>query len=295
MVPVLLMAISACTHNIEPDLELSDGFNIQIGSKIVLNKNNIDYYDHAAHFLYLIEGVALDLSMIDESKFWVLGDGQFIFEGVVDPYNYNSDSVFWSNQGFLFFLEQPDNVLKLVYNNDFREIAEQAYDPRNDERVIEALKADGLYHCGLSCVVDTLVRKAEGGLVLRLKLVNNDSFNYYYFDPGKMNFNEYHYFTNGLSLYKWEPFALYQNHVTPVVPSMSPCCWGEDWVSLIKAGETQYIELIYEQFDQVLPGEYCAVFRFHGEMIRPEVGSAIFEQGRMWLGDIQIAQKISIK
>jgi hypothetical protein len=293
---LLIIAMIACTDNTESNLLLSNGFNIQIGSKIVLNTSNIDYYDHSAHYIYLIEGAALDLSMIDESKFWVLGrDKQFVYEGIVDPFNYNSNSVFWSNQGFLFLLDNPGKVLKLVYNNDFREIAEGAYDPRNDNRIIEALKADGLYHCGLSCEIDTVFKNPENGLTLRLKLINNDSFNYYYLDPGKMEFKQYHYFTNGLSLYQWVPFASYHNNVMHVVPEMSPCCWGEDWVSLIRSGETKILELTYDQFDEFPSGRYCAVFRFHGEMIRPVAGSTIFENGRMWLGDIQIAQNVTIE
>lgn len=292
---VLVVVMLSCNIIPEPKVSPGNGFSVVIGGELLLDKENIDYYDFSAHIIYLKDGFCLEGRAADDSRFWVLSGQTTLYEGLLNPDNYIEDSVYWSNQAFIFDECYPENLVRINYNLDFKEIYDQVYDPRNETGIVDALKADDLFHCGLNCTVDTIIRNESGGVTLILELINNDSFNYYYFDPAKMDFNEYHYFTNGLSLYQWSPFARYDNHVSPVTPEMSPCCWGEDWVSLIPSGETRHIELIYEQFDQVPPGEYCAVFRFHGESIKPAEGSTLFESGKMWLGDLVLAQKVHIE
>ncbi len=294
LIAILAIVLSSCWDDkIEPSLELTNGFNIQIGGELVLNSKNIEYYDHSAHLIYLKEGVSLNLYDFKNSKYWVKCGDDCIYEGTVCP---NSDTIF-SRTFDLCSSRYSSNILSIGYNDPSWGKDIDRYDPREDKRIIAALKADGLYHSGLTCTVDTIIRNSSKNLVLKLKLVNTDSFDYFYFDPDKMSAQEFRYFNNGLSLYNWDPFyfACYSDNITVVAPEMSPCCWGEDWVSLIKSGETKILTVTYDNFTEFPAGTYTAVFRFQGEMIKPVSGSTIFDKGKMWLGDIQIAQKIWIR
>jgi hypothetical protein len=288
----LSIVANSCSDNAEPDSQLSDGFNIRIGSSVTLTKSEIDYYDHSSHLIYLKKGVYLDAKTLKDSKFWVLCGKECIYDGVA--FCSNADSIELDSVTLRYENNQV-NYIQLFFLQDFQQIYSHVYDPRNNDRIKQALKDDGIYHPGLTCEIDTIIRMSTHDITLKLKLTNSDSFNYYYFDPDKMDFNEYHYFTNGLSLYQWNPFALYRNNVSTLIPEMNYCCWGEDWISLIKSGETKILNMKYTDFDEFPPGTYCAVYRFHGEMIKPASGSNIFDYGRMWLGDIQLAQKVTIE
>jgi hypothetical protein len=282
----------SCVDNINPDTCKTDGINIQIGSSVSLTKNEIDYYDHSAHYAYLKDGVRLDAKSLKNSKFWVMCGEESIYEGIA--FCSYADSI-GINDLEIRYENNPEQFVRISNIMTFQQIYEQEYDPRNDERIIQVLKDEGLYHPGLTCAIDTIIRESAGKVVLKLRLSNTDSFNYYFLDPDKMDFQQYHYFTNGLSLYQWEPFSSYHNNVKAIVPEMY-CCYGEDWVSLLKSGETKIITITYDQFDDFPPGTYCAVFSFHGEMLKlPDENSNLLDLGKVWLGDIQLAQRITIE
>ena len=167
-------------------------------------------------------------------------------------------------------------------------------DPREDERIVEALKRYNQFHSGLSCEIKSVHYIASNNVKVELILKNNDSFNYYYLDPDKMGVNLFHYFTNGLYVRDFANGELFTHKIKIIHPEPWDT-WKKDWLSLIKSNESKIIKLTYDSFENVIQGQYKATFEFPGLSHQIDKEEIQQDNGRIWLGELNITKDITIE
>ncbi|HJX71919.1 MAG TPA: hypothetical protein VJ346_08205, partial [Bacteroidales bacterium] len=166
-------------------------------------------------------------------------------------------------------------------------------DPRDDERIVAALAKYKQFHCGLKCTIDTVI-PTSSGLTLKFTIANDDSFNYYVLSPDKTGIALFHYFTNGLRISDDMNHQSYGHHIGTLQPDPYDS-WNKEWFYLIRRNEKKSFTLFYDQFDVIPKGQYNASFRFPGLSYQVKNKKDLNgEDGRIWLGDIDVKKKITI-
>ncbi|MFA9388321.1 MAG: hypothetical protein ACERKD_00850 [Prolixibacteraceae bacterium] len=292
IIPALLLFVSTgCNLFPDKDPIMTEGFNLKIGDAIVLTKNEIQYYDYSTHLIYLKSGVKLNAKELANQSFSIVCNKETIYEGIAFA---KMDSLN-ENEVVLGFEGVNNQTLCLNKLNYFIEIYSDINDPRSDPRIEKALKVDLLYHAGLNCSIDTIIRHSAIKIELILDLKNNDSFNYFYFDPEKMTTAElYSISAGGLSLYETDFNFCSSIYINATPPENLACCGISDYVSLIKSGESKKLKISYDNYPSIVTGEYIAVYPFSGAFYM-NINEASLENGRMWHGYYHIVRKVSIK
>jgi len=293
----LVFAILVSCEKTNPDLtnpallvNAGDNFMIRFNDSLVINQDQIDFYDFSSQLIYLKTGHSFSPS--GEGLFTVLVDSSEIYSGKMLP-SYSSllymgpiirctPSFYGDYLIYIGFIQLIDSL-----GNKINE------DPRSDIRIIETLKKLDKYRAGLSCEIKSVERLSSNSVKVKFLLTNNDPFNLYYLDPGKMGINLFHYFTNGL-------FLTDQNnktytHNTSYLRPEPRNAWKNDWLSVLKSKESRVHSIIYGEFETIPPGYYKADFSFPGlsnQVTRDEFQK---DNGRIWLGDLYTTKKIFIK
>jgi hypothetical protein len=157
-------------------------------------------------------------------------------------------------------------------------------DPRDNPKLINALKTNNQYREGLSCKIQSVRFLTSGSVELKFGLTNNDDVNYYFLDPDKMGLSLFHYFTNGPTFLNIEnPNHYYHNmKVTTPEPWDS---WKKEWLSLIKGHETKDFTFTYP-FASMPDGKYRVFFSFPG-LNHANLKDLNLTDGKIWLGASQ--------
>jgi hypothetical protein len=262
------------------------GFHMNTGNLIILEQNEIDYYDGSSHLIYLKNNSSL-IKYISGASIDTYVDSTFIYPLVIYPMTTNSYARAGANIMSWPSL-YPSNVIFIDYA-DFQ----GETDCRNDIRIIDVLENNNKYHEGLSCDIQSVQVTTDHKVKLDLTLSNNDTFDYYYLDPVKMGLNLFHYFTDGLTLTDNQEHKYMQRIGSiPPVPWNS---WNMGWLSLIKMGEKIDISILYDQFDTIPSGLYKASFLFPGLSYQVTKNDIQQEEGRIWLGEMTITKDINIE
>ena len=271
--------------------EFTDGFCIVSNNKVVINHNDIDYYDYSTHLVYLKNNQSFTKDIKDRQDFTVYADGIKIYSGETrSEYSNYLPSGPVINTHPLFY---SDYILSIGFINKIDSLGNSTPDPRDDNRIIKALKKYNQFHVGLSGVINS-VQYATNHVVVELKLENPDSFNYYYLDPDKMGVNLFHYFTNGITLRDNTHNTAFM-HTMEIIKPEPWNAWKKDWLSIIKSHETKIITLTYTSFEQVPPGKYKATFEFPG--LSYQLGREDIQQadGKIWLGNLNLIKDIIVE
>jgi len=268
-----------------------DGFSMSIGDKVVLTSNDIDYYDLSTHFIYLKKSNTFLSQELVRDSFQIYANGEKIYKGVFHSWVMSSmplgPAIYTPG---LFY---GDYLVPIVYGSyiDMDGNAVPESDPRSDPRIVEALESHNQLHAGLKCEVRS-VEFSGNQVKMELELSNYDSYNYYYLDPDKMGLGLFHYFTNGLSLWSPTQKKSFENNIQHIQPDPYDS-WEMSWLSLIKSHEQKTIQIKYDNFDLLTSGEYKLYFRFPG-LSRVEKADLIQQNGRIWLGDLDLSRDIQI-
>lgn len=273
---------------LDPSLLLTDGFCLLSQNRVVLNRYDIDYYDYSAHLIYLKSPDAF------EEKFKVPGVSAAVYADSARIYDLHVYSAVAS-----YIIEGPVIMVPQIFYPDYTVAIENFWtseqmaregDPRQDPRIREALERYGQFRHGLQCEIASVQQLAPGEVELQLELWNEDTRNYYYWDPAKLGMERYHYVTNGLFLVDAQG-QHYSNHVDYL-------SWDgadTDQLSLLESDSSVVLTLRYENFDALPPGSYEAYFRFpaqHYQIAREDLD---LEAGRLWLGEIQLYKEIIVE
>jgi len=117
----------------------SEGFHIQTGNVIVLESNEIDYYDGSANLIYLKDKNSL-IKRLSGALMDVYVDNEIIYPLVIYPMTTSSYSPNGANI-MSWPSTFPANVLFINYSN-----SGGFTDKRGDSRIIESLRKQGKYH-----------------------------------------------------------------------------------------------------------------------------------------------------
>ena len=263
-----------------------EGFHMNTGNSVVLQQNEIDYYDASAHLIYLKTGHPL-IKSLSGALIDIYVDNTLIYPCVLFPMMTSSYSR--SGANIMSWPSLYPNNLVLIDFSDYNGVT----DMRNDNRILDVLKKNGKFHEGLTCEIQSVQVTTDSKVKLDLTLTNNDIFDYYYLDPIKTGLKLFHYFTTGLILTDSQKNSFMQRggSIQPV-PWNS---WDKGWLSLIKTGEKSNISIVYDQFDVIPAGIYHASFIYPGlthQVIKSEIQQAA---GQIWLGEMTVTKDITIQ
>ena len=256
------------------------------GNLIILEQNEIDYYDGSSHLIYL-KNVSSLIKYISGALIDTYVDSTFIYHLVIFPMTTNSYARSGANIMSWPSL-YPSNLVFIDYT-DFQ----GETDNRNDTRIIDVLENNNKYHVGLNCDIQSVQVTTDNKVNLDLTLSNNDSFDYYFMDPVKMGLKLFNNFTDGLIL-RDNQGSKYMQRIgsTPSVPWNS---WNMQWLTLIKIGDKIDISILYDLFDTIPAGQYQASFQFPGLTYQVTKNDIQQSDGRIWLGKLNTTKNITIE
>jgi hypothetical protein len=296
---LLLTLLLGCEKEKYPDdqfrdcsLELTDGYCMLAGDRVVLNHDDIEHYDYGTHLIYLKEHRLLtEILEQTEGVLTVYAGGEEIYPVGIQPgfSSYAPVGPFiWTNPTFY-----NDNIIAISQLYTYDVLMGNLDDPREDARIVEALEKYDQYRGGLDCEIRSLWFSSPEHLTLNLKLSNGDAENYYYLDPEKMGMGLFHYYTNGLTITNLETEQNYTNNVIHLEPEP----WDGfdmEWMSLLEGNSSVNITLRYNNFQQTPEGKYSARFMFPGLQYQVEREDLEQSQGRIWLGKLHLYKEVVI-
>lgn len=291
--PLLFLLLQACNDSVlKPEVESKEGFAIQIGNEVLYTLNDIDYYDHASHLFYFKK--PHNLNDYGNSKYWILNNGTVIYEGnFISPgcccMEGDSTLIFDPNS-------QADFVLRL--GNFFCDIISYAAetDYRENEVFIDALNEFGILHPGLECKIDSIGITGNLEVTLYYKIINNDVWNYYLPDPNKIPINSEYRIDRTLRLsgLNTNNGAFYRSGYNGTYIPLGRK--DTSMLVLIRSGEEIIRSTQYPISNSIIPGNYLMYLTIAGLGIGyhfPEERE--LENGRIWLGEIEVLKEVEIK
>jgi len=276
----------------DSDIELTDGFCLVAGDQVVLNHEDIAYYDFSAHVIYLKSPVTFSEVFGKYGVSAVYAGGEEIYKLSLHP-GYSSlmpqGPFIWTDPTFY-----PNFVIAIDKMWTYEQLAEGAADEREDPRIVEALERYGQFRQGLVCEINSIRYHSPKDVEVELELSNPDEGGYYYLDPGKMGMGLFHNFTNGLTV--WDPSS--SRYLDAEIEPIQPDPWDSfdmEWMSLLEGGTSVSLTIRYEQFEALQDGSYTAYFTFPG--MHYQVGRDDLDQqdGRIWLGDVEMSGALSVQ
>lgn len=291
---VITVLLTGCDKN-ETNFneKFTDGFCIVVNDEVILNHNDINYYDYSTHLIYLKDNKSFADDIEGIGSFKVYANGDEIYSGQTQP-AYSSFLPFGSvviNTHPSFF---ADYLIPISFIQIIDTLGNSLPDPRKDERIVESLNKYNQFHAGLSCEIKSVQYFSSNNVKVELLLKNNDFFNYLYLDPQKMGNGLFHSFTNGLFIGDLENYYKYSHKEQNILPEPLDS-WSKDWLSIINANEIKTITIIYDNFDEVLSGQYKATFTFPGLSSQVDNKNIIQNDGQIWLGKLYMNKDIAIE
>jgi hypothetical protein len=292
---LLLFLVAGCEiekdpvyEPLDPSLHLTDGFCLLANNRVVFNHYDIDYYDWSAHLIYLKSPDAFEEKYYKMGPAAVYADSSKIYD-----LSFVSHAASYIPQGPVIWFPHifyPDYTVHIGMAWIHPSLNEDGNDPREDPRIVEALKKYDQFRHGLQCEILSFWYNEGDGVILELELRNEDAVNYYYWDPDKIGMERYHYVTNGLFL-QHESGPSYTHHIQHL-------SWegaDPDRMSLLESDSSVILTITYETFDEVPPGNYRAYFKFPGPSKVEKREDLDLEDGRIWLGDLDLYAEVVIQ
>lgn len=276
----------------DSNIELTDGFCLVSGDQVVLNHEDIGYYDYRAHLLYL------KFPMKFSEVFEVYGISA-VYAGGEEIYNLSLHPGYSSSrpQGPFIWTDPtfyPDFIIAIDKMWTYEQLLEGTADEREDSRIVEALEKYGQFRNGLHCEITSVTYTSPEDVEAQLELTNPDTENYYYLDPGKMEMGLFHYFTNGLTV--WDKVS--SQYVSSEIEHIQPDPWDSfdmEWMSLLEGGSSVSLTIAYDQFGELQPGTYSAFFTFPGMHYQVELENLDQQDGRIWMGDLEMSGQVVVE
>jgi len=291
---VIILLIAGCrkTAPIDDDdeVEITGGLWLKMGDNSIVSTSDINFYDVSTHMIYL------------KNKLPYLGLPYFNDFGYIDrkiSVHVGEDEIYECQFYVPVSSSEQFGVRYSSFNHDddiicisFSQYSDAITDPRNDKRIIAALKKYKQYHEGLRCELKSY-KYSNGKLVFNIVLYNPDTFNYYYLDPDKMGIGLFHYFTNGPIFRDFKNLKWYTHQETVIHPEPWDS-WKYEWLSLIKSGQRKNISITYNRFDIIPPGKYSMYFEFPGLCYGISQKDLTLKDERIWMGWTCIEKEVSI-
>jgi hypothetical protein len=255
----------------------------KIGKGKEFKFDDIQLYDSSTHILYLKEEHNVLTELLSDS-FTFLDKGDTIYAGIFVP-GYSS-----------FIPTGPMIPSPSMYGNHALRIEvwiDKKPDVRNCPRIIELLEEHGLLHSGLSGSID-FVKVNDTQLSFGFTIVNHDLTDLLIIDLNKTGLNLFHYFTNGLYLRDQNHNEVFSSNIVHQKPEPWNS-WKPEWLSPIKPGDSKSFTINYTIETPINPGEYNVLFEFPGLAYQVSKDQLFQDNNRIWLGDITLRGKITLR
>jgi hypothetical protein len=255
----------------------------KIGNKLEYKFSDIELYDTSTHILYF-KNVHAEFNSIETNTFTFKADGENIYSGA-----------FWPAYSSSMPSEPFISTAPFLYGNYALEIQKgfsDKTDIRNDPRLIAILNDHNLLHSGLAISASS-IEITGTNLTFKFTVTNHDQSDLMIIDPDKTGPNLFHYFTNGLYINDMNHGEVFSSNIEPQTPDPWNS-WNLDWLSELKAGESKQFIINYTINTPLNKGEYYATFGFPGLSFQVTKDQLLQSGNRIFLGDIQVAKKITI-
>ncbi|MEA3460290.1 MAG: hypothetical protein U9R49_00335 [Bacteroidota bacterium] len=286
---LLLFVLAGCETEkdpveepLDPSLHLTDGFCLLKNSRVVLNHYDIDYYDYSAHLIYLKDPGAFEEKFKEQGPGAVCADSTWIYD--LSYVFYVSSYIPQGPVIWFPLILYADDIVHIDQAWETAVMMAGGPDPREDPRIVEALKKYGQFRHGIQFEIVSVQYNSPDDVVLELDMWNEDAVNYYYWDPEKIGMEIYLYISMGLTFYDTDSELRYRHRVEPAQPdSWNPL--DLENMSLLKSDSTVRLSFAYDRFDTVPTGNYVALFEFAAPTFNIEREDLEQPDGRIWLGE----------
>jgi hypothetical protein len=283
VIVILLVIVSASCETL---FDNSDDYLFKSDNGLKYRYSDFQLYDSSTHIFYFKESHP-EFKTDKFTGFSIYADGDEVYKGkFYEPY---SSSMPYGP--FIGSFIPP--LQEYAFQIGFLTIDNQPEDPRNDPRIIEALKQHNLLHSGLELSIDTVELNGTQ-LKFVFTISNKDETSLLIMDPEKMGINLFHYFTNGLLIYNQEHANVFTNDVETEKP-VPWNSWKSEWLSELKTGESRHYKFIYTLKSQLAAGKYSAIFEFPGLSYQVTMDQLYKGNSRIFLGDITQNKNLILK
>lgn len=262
----------------------SDDVFFKLGSGQEFRFSDIELYDTSTHILYLRKNQEY-LEKMYENTFSFLNHGQLIYKGSFVP-GYSSSIPLGP------FIHAPSmygtyalRIENLMHPNE--------QDVRKDPILINILSQYNLLHSGLN-ISESSIDITITQITFKFTVANHDQSNLMIIDPNKTGLNLFHYFTNGLYIYDLAHNEIFSSNIQHQAPDPWNS-WKIEWLSELKSGESREFILNYTTDKPITPGVYVTTFRFPGLGYQVTKDQLYLGNSRIWLGDITLNERRTIK
>lgn len=278
---VIILTMTSC-ESLPNNL---DDYLFKADNGLEYKYSDLELYDSSTHIFYLKTNHP-EFKNDNSSGFSILANGEEIYKGVFWPMLSSSlpSGPYISSSSLM-----PDYTIRIEHMT----IDNKPKDPRNDPRIISALKDHNLLHSGLSVYFNSL-NIIGTQLTFKFTVTNQDVSDLLILDVDKTGPDLFHYFTNGLSLRKLTHEQVFSSQITPMTPSPWDS-WSTSWLSELKAGDSRQFTINYSINSPINPGDYKASFEFPGLTHRVTRDQLFQDNTRIWIGDIFVNKKITIQ
>jgi hypothetical protein len=274
---IVLLTATSCK-------KLENEVFFKIGSGQQYKFSDIELYDSSTHILYF-KNAQYEFKDILASSFAFMDDGELIYQGIFVP-AYSS-----SIPNGPFIMSAP-----LIYGNYALRIEiwySDKPDIRNGPRMIDILKQHDLLHPGLAISYNS-IEISGTQLTFKFRVTNQDQSDLMIMDFDKTGPNLFHYFTNGLRIYDLAHNEVFSGNIQHLAPEPWNS-WKSEWLSELKSGDSKQFTINYTINNPINPGEYDTVFEFPGLAYQVTKDQLYQVNSRIWLGDISLNKRITIK
>ena len=262
---------------------------------------NIERYDVSTHFVHLKQPVkkAWERISLGGTPFVVTADGERRYLGtlttmissIAPPQGLPviSNPVWGEGSADLIALQGPDAVLR-------------------DERVLRALKRDGLLSAGIECTLDkVVVLPQDAGAAIRYTYTvrNLDREALYVLDTDRMVYDWFRHYQNGIAAFAVPDGHQHINRPNPLLGMKKlPHPHGHvdpAWFVRLGSGESMTRTAVEPHFRAVPAGRYRCILRYgypgcgHGFTGRTTKAQRQREDGRVWIGHLTASLAVEVK
>jgi hypothetical protein len=273
----VIFILASCT-------KLDNEVFFKIGRRLEYKFCDIELYDTSTHILYF-KKVHDEFKSIENNSFTFLDRGEPIYSGS-----------FWP--GYSSSIPIGPFIMSPLSMSGYYALKIECWltdkpDIRNDPRMIEVLKQNGLLHSGLT-VSSSSIDIVGTQLIFKFTVTNQDQSDLLIIDPDKTGPGLFHYFTNGLNIYDQTHNEVFASNIQFQTPDPWDS-WNIEWLSVLKSGSSREFTINYVINNPLEPGVYKANFKYPGLFYHVTKDQLYQGNSRIWLGDISHHKTIIIQ
>jgi hypothetical protein len=246
--------------------------------------SEIEFYDWSAHTFYLKNKKTKSdyrgryFSIAADEKPIVTG---FFYSSIMSYFPPTGAVIINTNEGLFF----PEDVACLTGWGNGR----LAKSLNEKQEFRQAMENSGLLKEGINVELLDVKKSNSTTLKYTFKVTNLDTEPVYVMDPQKMGVERFHYYTNGVSLYKDDEYFHAEDFETTASDKILP-----RWYTRLVPGKSMTRTVTLGGFKPLPSGNVTARFSFPGDN-RLDAGEWKKNDGRIWVGTFNAEAELVIR